>query len=143
MDTSNNGDEFILKKALQEARSSNPSRAARENHLSRSSLRHRIQGRVSRRDIQKKNQRLTEVQEEDLVQWILSEEIAGRAPTKNVIRSMAQLVIQEAGQTKPLGINWVDKFIKRHKEIKAKPARLIEASRMHSTTKDALKTHAL
>jgi 4-hydroxybenzoate polyprenyltransferase len=77
------------------------------------------------------------------VQWVLSEELAGRAPTKVMIRSLAELTIQEAGQTKPLKINWVDCSTSQHEEIQIKYTTLLEASRMRSATTDALGTYAL
>jgi hypothetical protein len=56
------------------------------------------------------------------VQGILEQSLRGEAPSKDTVRDMADRLLRERG-AKPVGKNWVDNFVKRTPELKAKWSR--------------------
>lgn len=95
-------------------------------------MRDRLQGRASRREARSRLQKLRLDQEWGVVEWILDEEKAGRAPSKALIRSLAELILQEGGgDTRLLDKNWVDRFLARNEEITMKPSRTLEDESSH------------
>jgi hypothetical protein len=72
--------------------------------------------------------KLTIAEELALVQWILSMDECGMAPTIDYIRTMANLLLAERGG-QPVGINWVRKFVTRHDCLKARYSRRYDYQR--------------
>ncbi|KEY73566.1 hypothetical protein S7711_10135, partial [Stachybotrys chartarum IBT 7711] len=116
-------------------------RAAKDHALPESTLRCRLQGRISRQEAKAKTQRLSQIQEESLVNWILAEERAGRAPTKNQMLGFAEAIAREGGGHEPLGHNWIPRFIQRNKGVKLKGSQALENQRALSTTEDLIRAH--
>ena len=104
-------------------------KTSREVGIPRSTLRDRLSGRLPIQEAKADCQRLSPMQEEFLVNWILTEEYAGRAPTKVQVQGFAQLIVANGGDNRAIGINWVDRFTHRHKEIQTKVGRPLEAAR--------------
>ena len=69
--------------------------------------------------------RLTENEEESLLQWVLSMDRRGAAPRPSHIQDMANILLLNRGfiNTQSIGKNWVSSFIKRHDEIKTSYSR--------------------
>jgi hypothetical protein len=69
--------------------------------------------------------RLSVLQEETLVGWIVSLDIRGAAPRPSQVREMAYLILKEQSPTPPppIGKNWVTEFTKRRPEVKTRFAR--------------------
>ena len=87
-----------------------------------STLSDRYARRYSRRDYEPNSKRLSILQEEALVRHILEQSKRGFAPTKYSVRDIANKLLQEQG-SKPVGVNWVDNFIKRTLELKTRWSR--------------------
>jgi hypothetical protein len=76
-------------------------------------------GRSLRADTRANNHKLTQNEEDVLVEWILSMDSRGAAPRLSTVREMANILLAERGSTplSTVGINWPTNFVKRHKEL--------------------------
>jgi hypothetical protein len=99
--------------------------AAEQFQVDRSTLTRRLRGTTSRAETRPNSHKLTEIEEESLLQWILSMDDRGGAPRPAMVREMAALLLQHRGinNTTPIGQNWVTKFVNRHPEIKSRFSR--------------------
>jgi hypothetical protein len=92
---------------LQEGRVRSIRAAAKLYAIPRSTLQARADGRLSRVDIQPNGRKLTELEEDSLVQWVISMDERGAAPRKTTIREMANILLAARGSHPPptVGIN--------------------------------------
>jgi hypothetical protein len=99
--------------------------AARVFDICHETLRRRLNGRTSRSEIRANSHKLTQNEEESLIQWILSLDRRGAAPRPSHIREMANILLAERGTTpiQSVGENWVTNFIKRRDEVKTRYTR--------------------
>ncbi|KAM5510097.1 transposase [Fusarium oxysporum f. sp. phaseoli] len=111
---------------------------ARKHAIPRSTLRGRKKGSTNARDAQIEHQKLSQEQEKFLVNWILNEEEAGRAPTKKNIQGFGQLILKHDNQAVMVGNHWVNRFISRHEDIKMKLSRPVDAVRTRETSEERL-----
>ena len=81
--------------------------------------------------------RLSLEEERFLVEWCLSEEAAGRPPSKARIKRMAEMVLKEAGDFRPLGYRWLDRFLQRHTRVRTKKGVLLDVERKRGSTRAA------
>ncbi|KAK1245194.1 hypothetical protein MKX08_004823 [Trichoderma sp. CBMAI-0020] len=93
-------------------------KAAARWGIPRSTLQERINGRVTRNKANEHRQRLSRYQETHLVQWILSQEALGFAPTHYQVKEFAARVIKAGGDDEPLGKAWIEGFLRRNPEVK-------------------------
>ncbi|RFU24959.1 hypothetical protein B7463_g11379, partial [Scytalidium lignicola] len=66
---------------------------------------------------------MSQLEEELLVQWILSMGKRGLPPRPSGVQSMANILIAERGEptpSRPVGKNWFGDFLKRHPELTTK-----------------------
>ena len=84
-----------------------------------STIRDRMNGITSRADIRANNHKLTQNEEDSLVQWILSMDSRGAAPRPSTVREMANILLTARGSTPSpvVGKNWSTNFIKRREEL--------------------------
>ena len=92
--------------------------AARQHGISKSTLDYRIRGHMTATARNQKQQRLTPEEESALVNWILSLQALGWPPRVEQIRQMATELLVKKEDMKPLGVNWAQKFVARHPEVK-------------------------
>ncbi|KJZ70491.1 hypothetical protein HIM_10120 [Hirsutella minnesotensis 3608] len=76
--------------------------AARDWSLPRSTLRRRLEGAVPMQAAIENLQRLSPRQEQELAEWILAEEIAGRPPTKREVTAFAQHIASLGSIDRPI-----------------------------------------
>jgi ribosome recycling factor len=112
--------------------------AARFHHVDRVTLQRRLQGGLSHKQQHKQRLLLSEEQEKLLKSWILDSEAAGHPPTHGYIRELVGLLSRQAGGPSTIGHNWIQRFIKRHPDIKSKVGKKIEAERVRNTSPEAL-----
>ena len=76
-------------------------------------------------EIRANSHKLTEIEENSLLNWILSIDLRGVAPRPTIVREIANLLLAARGSTPvPLvGENWVTKFVKRHPELSSRFSR--------------------
>jgi hypothetical protein len=77
--------------------------------VSRSTLQARLHGRVSQQEIRSANLKLTDTEEQTLVNWILSMDERGLPVRTALIRDMANLLLQkqtgtDASSTRTVGV---------------------------------------
>jgi hypothetical protein len=84
--------------------------------------------------------RLLSPEAEDFVcDWIISEEVGGRAPTTRQLRSFIALVLQEDNLPVTIGHKWVDRFRHRHQNrIRLKKNRLIVYKKVMTSRLDEI-----
>ncbi|KAK4158617.1 hypothetical protein QBC43DRAFT_350363, partial [Cladorrhinum sp. PSN259] len=106
--------------------------------VSPSTLQRRLCGQRTATEAQEERQRLSALQEGYFVNWILHKESCRHAPSKVEVRALVAKILLEGGNTQPLGKNWIDGFLDRNKEIKAKVSKPLSAARAQYTTKGAV-----
>ena len=86
--------------------------AAQAFNVPRSTLHRRRAGKPARRDCQPNSKKLTQLEEEVIVNYILDLDRRGFAPTYAAVRDMADklLAARGAGQ---VGVHWPRNFVKR------------------------------
>lgn len=85
----------------------------------RSTLHARLHGRENRVELRANCFKLTEIEENSLVKWIISMDIRGAAPRPKHVREMADLLLAIRGTTpiQTVGKNWVPRLVERHPGI--------------------------
>lgn len=82
-------------------------------------------------------QRLSDVQERKIMDWILRQESLGYATTASAIRCVVLRLLELMGDTDKLGRKWVQHFRKRHPAIHTKKGVIQESIRYDSFTPKA------
>jgi hypothetical protein len=96
------------------------SKAARLYNIPHQTLSDRIRGRVARIDSRANGHKLTPVEEEVLVQWIISMDERGYPLAIGGLRNAARLLLRErVGLSVTIGINWPSRFIERQPGLKS------------------------
>ena len=105
--------------------------AARQFNVPRSTLTDRINGRLFRSERRANSYKLSEIEEDLLLKWILSMDDRGGAPRPSTVREMANLLLVKRGSNviAPIGQNWATKFVKRHPELKSRFSRRYDYQR--------------
>jgi helix-turn-helix, Psq domain/Tc5 transposase DNA-binding domain len=107
-----------LSSAVEDVKNGTPIRqAARLYNIPRSTLQGRLSGRNARRLISQEQQRLSTIQEQCLVDWIVRQESLGFAPTHAQVRAIAASLLETQGDYTPLGRRWATSFVRRHPSI--------------------------
>ncbi len=83
----------------------------------RTTLQHRLRGRVTRRDAQNNNRKLSSTEEQVLLDRIKLLDDRGFSPTLPFIRRMANLLLTQRAQSSTIGKNWLTRFVKRHEDL--------------------------
>jgi hypothetical protein len=73
-------------------------------------------------------------------EWILHEELYGRAPTKAYVRGFVKYIIEAGGNTIPLGIIWINRFLNRHDNLRIKVGRIININKFNTINYNNYKT---
>ncbi|CEL10896.1 hypothetical protein ASPCAL14003 [Aspergillus calidoustus] len=100
-------------------------RAAQVFNVPNSTLQDRMQGHLFQGELRNQNLRLSQTQEESLMQWIEVRDKRGVAPRPSHVRQMADIILKKDSKTppQPMRKNWVTQFINRHDSIKCRFAR--------------------
>ena len=94
----------------------------------KSTIYYRRAGRRPQRDCEPNSKRLTKLEEEVIIQGILDLALRGVPPSKALVRDMADKLLRERN-SKPVGKNWVDNFVKRTPELKKRWSRPYDRQR--------------
>ena len=99
--------------------------AARVFNVPYTTLYDRSKGHQFKLELRNHKHRLSLLQEETLVGWIVSMDIHGAPPRQSQVREMAYMILKAESPTtpRPIGKNWVTEFTKRRPEIKSRFAR--------------------
>lgn len=112
--------------------------AAKAYNVPRTTLRRRRTGGTNRQISHEQEQRLSPPQEEFLADWILEQDSQGYPPSHTRAREMATRVLRSNGDTRRLGKDWIQKFIRRNPRVASVIGRRIDASRIDGTSQEAL-----
>ena len=118
-------------------------KAARQYAVSKSTLDYRTKGHTSPATRNQNQQRLTPEEESAIVSWILRLQAWGWPPPIEQARQIAVELLLERKDTRPLGVNWTQKFRSRHPEIKAIYSRRQQGDPRLSNDSTAETDHAL
>ena len=77
-------------------------------------------------------QRLTPIEEANLAGWIVLLAEWGFPPLVGRIRVQAEELLQARGDIRPLGINWIQKFMGRHPELESRFIQSIDKERINA-----------
>jgi len=102
--------------------------AAWDYNVDWSTLAQRKRGRRSRRDISANSRKLNELEENSIVQYILSLDVRGFPPQLTDVADMANLLLAERDATR-VGQNWASNFVKRHSELGTRLSRKYDYQR--------------
>ena len=86
--------------------------AAQTFNVPRTTLRERRAGKPARRDCQPNSKKLTQLEEEVIVRYILDLDQRGFAPTYTAVRDMADKLLAAHGGGQ-VGVHWPRNFVKR------------------------------
>ena len=96
--------------------------------INHQTISNRLHSRQPRYEVAKMSRKLTAAEEIALIQWIISMDDRGMAPTLAYIRTMADLLLASRGG-QPTGENFVRKLVNRHDELKARFSRRYDYQR--------------
>ena len=114
--------------------------AAKVYGIPRSTLQGRLKGATNSALSHQHQQRLTPLQEDFLVQWILEEDARGYPPPHARTREMANRILRMNSEDQPVGKLWLAHFVKRQPRVASVIGRKIEAQRVEAATPDQLRT---
>lgn len=117
-------------------------KAALAYDISRATLQRRVQGRASRTNTTANCRKLTDTEESTLTTWILDMDRRGLPPQISTVRYLAQLLFS-ARISSPealIGEKWVNRFIKRHKELCSKYTRKYDYQRAKCEDPELIKS---
>jgi hypothetical protein len=111
--------------------------AAKAYNVSRTTLQYRRVGRPSRRDITPNSTKLTPLEEEAIVQYVLDLDTRGLPPRLSDVEDMAnRLVVVRADE--PVGKHWVRRFIDRQPALRTRLSRPYDYQRALCEDPDAI-----
>ncbi|RKL12117.1 hypothetical protein BFJ70_g16306 [Fusarium oxysporum] len=93
-------------------------RAAKIYKASLTTLWRRQQGILSQRDTIPKSRKLSDLEEQIIVQFILDQDSRGFPPRLRGVEEMANRLLADR-DVSPVGKRWASNFVKRHKDLKA------------------------
>ncbi len=93
-------------------------KAAKQHGIPKSTLADRIRGRKPTSDAHEGQQRITPGEEAVLLAWVLRLYAWGWPPRIEQIRSIANEILLIKDDKTPIGLNWPQKFMSRHPEVK-------------------------
>jgi hypothetical protein len=116
----------------------NPNEAAKATGAVVSTIYRRLKGQKSRRDANIDSQALTPTEEYSLVQWAQCSASMGHPLRHQFLRELAEelrkeRVKHEGKAVRPLGKEWVNRFLKRNPILKSQLSKSIEKSRAEVT----------
>lgn len=117
--------------AIQKYQITSVREAARRFSVPEATLRRRLAGHTNRHDTRANNHKLTETEEYTLLQWILSMDSRGAAPSPTAVREIANILLAQRGQTplETVGQKWAYNFTQRQPEIKGRYSRRYDYQR--------------
>jgi hypothetical protein len=115
--------------------------AAKLYDIPRQTLSRRANGIISRVDTRANFHKLTQLEEDSLIQWIFSMDSRGAAPRPATVREMANILLAARGSNPPptVGVNWASNFVKRRDELRTRFSRRYDYQRALNEDPKAIK----
>ena len=99
--------------------------AARTYNVSETSLRRRMNGTRARQDTRPNSTRLTELEENVIVTYIMDLDSRGFAPRIPDVEEIANVILAERDASR-VGIHWASNFVKRQPQLKTRLSRVYD-----------------
>ena len=131
-DSSQEGRLLLAIKAIELGQITSIRKAASLYNVPRSTLQTRFNGRRQLAIANRTKRKLTETEEYTLLQWILTMDKRGAPLRPLIVQDMANLLLAKRDASKPpptVGINWVNKFVRRHDALKTRFSRKYDHQR--------------
>jgi hypothetical protein len=113
------GEVLLALYSIKQGQFSNIRGAAKASNIPESTLRGRVHGSLARRDRTPNSRKLTNLEEQALVEHLLDLDSRGFGPTVQATADMANYLLEARGGT-PVGKNWASNFITRTPELKTR-----------------------
>ncbi|KAJ5261124.1 hypothetical protein N7478_009036 [Penicillium angulare] len=122
---------LLAVKDIKDGRINSLRAAAKLYDIPHTTLATRVNGVQSRVDIRPNGHKLTQLEEDSLVEWIISMDTRGAAPRPATVREMANILLAARGSYPPptVGKNWPSSFINRREEIRSRFSRRYDYQR--------------
>ena len=131
--------ESAIQHALEEVSAGLPlQRVAKRWGIPRGTLQKRWHGTRPRSIAFEAYQRLSQEQERALARWISAQNDLGCPPTHAQLRGLAQRVLHQANDHRPLGVNWVQGFLARNSDISSRRGTKLESSRFNGANTETI-----
>ena len=114
--------------AIQSSRKITPWAAAEIYKVPESTLRDRIAGRTPRSETRPNCRKLNDIEEDTIIQNIISLDTRGFAPRLAGVEDMANLLLKSRGQN-PVGKLWAHRFVQRQPQLKTRFNRVYDFQR--------------
>jgi Tc5 transposase DNA-binding domain/helix-turn-helix, Psq domain len=114
-------------------------KAALEWGVPRATLHDRIHGTQSRPIAFSRMQRLSQVQEDHLSQWILTQAALGLPPSHAQVKAFVNRILEVKGDHHSIGKNWIKGFLQRYPVVKAQWSKSIDSKRVNGATTDIIR----
>ena len=131
-DSGQEGRLLLATRAVQSGQISSIRTAVKLYDVPRTTLRRRLNGIQQRSISSRTKHKLTETEEYTLLQWILTMDKHGAPLRPSSVQDMANLLLAKRDASKPsstVGINWVNKFVRRHDTLKTRFSRKYDYQR--------------
>ena len=123
--------------------------AAKQLDVPRSTIYKRLQNHKSRSQARENQQLLSNTEEKALAQWVKQLTATGYPAQHSIVHEMAEEIrnqrvvgVNDASMElvsyRPIGQQWVQRFLLRHPQLQSVIGVRIEASRLHNITKEIL-----
>nr|POF17747.1 pogo transposable element with znf domain [Quercus suber] len=126
--TSNEGAVVLAMSAFRSGQFKSVRATAQAYNISKTTLLRRINGHPSKEDYTPENKRLSLVEEEAIIQWILRLDNQGLCPTVAIVKQMADSICTARG-SQPVGKNWTTNFVRRTPALKIRINRVYDCQR--------------
>ena len=129
--TEQEGRVLLAIQAIKNQQSLSKKEAARQFDIPYTTLHRRLTGQPNRSTTRANNHKLSIIEEQSLLKWIISMDLRGVPPRYPQVREMADILLAERGSIpiQTVGDKWVYNFVKRHQEIKPRFTRRYEYRR--------------
>lgn len=127
--TWNESDIMLAIKFVRQNPRCNITKIAQIYNIPRTTLRYRIQGILSTRDTVNKAQKLTKLEEEAIVRYILDLDSRAFPPRRSAVEDMANRLLgaRDSGR---VGKNWTSNFVRRQPQLSTRFTRKIDYQRV-------------
>jgi hypothetical protein len=129
---------FLAIEAIRTNKKMSIRRAAKAYDVPEASLRHRLNGRVAKREKRNGRYQLTSTEEDTIVQHTLDLDERGFPPRIEGVEDMANLLL-ETRRAKRVGKNWAYRFVRRRPELKTRFSRAYDFQRALCEDPDLIK----
>jgi hypothetical protein len=114
-------------------------KAVAENGISKTTLLSRVNGAATPREAQKTRQKLSDIQERQLRDWIVIQADLGYPINHHKVRDFASKIARRNGFPEGISKNWLQLFMGRYNDMKTLKGKKIDSERFNGASTDIIK----